>query len=368
MAVKRYEFFDKALDYKAWITIDSLKNKMSFGGCRLALSVTQSEVDLLADCMTKKLLYHGLPVGGAKAGIQVDTSRQDLKQVLANFAIQAKQALTDEVMIGKDLGATNEIIDGIYQAIAIPQTQVGKTHTKIANYPERLRDFSGYINHMTAQGMIWALSSYLGRSNLEGLRISIQGAGAVGLGSVFRTQEFNTTIVSISDRLSCLVLNQKCGFDQINSFVDAGLISDFSKGEKLEREAVFSQDSDVLILAANSHSVDAKMAEKISAKYVLEGSNFGLTDEARVVLKRRGVVVIPDILANSSSAALVALQMASGNKLSSEQVWETIERNIRNCCTETKSIADETGLSMREAFCESVFPKLKSQVEGATFK
>ncbi len=366
MAIKVYEFEDQSLDYKAWIVVDSLHNGMAFGGCRFSETVNKEEVSELASCMTKKLIYHGLPVGGAKTGIQVNPTRHDISDVLSDFGKKAKSVLESEVMIGKDLGATNELIDKIYSSAGIKQTDIVVNHTK-KSCPPHLRDFSGYLTHMTAQGVAWATEAVHTKQKLVGAKAMIQGAGFVGLGLVYRLQALGVEVIGISDAEKAIISDVPMTFETVKSMVDKGRLQSPKDRQVIKRDDLLSQDCDLLFLAASSNSVDDRLADKIKAKMVVEGSNFGLTSLARETLQRRGVPVLPDILANSSSAAMVAFQMATANGMDKERLWSGIRKNIEKVCLESFQLSQDKKISMRQAYVDHIFPNLKANLNSAIF-
>ena len=122
----------------------------------------------------------------------------------------------------------------------------------------------------------------------------------------------------------------------------------------VQREQLFDAEADLVVLSASSHSVDESIANRLRAPLVVEGANFGLTNQARSVLQERGVLVIPDILANSSSAAMVALQMASGNQLSPLALWDQIQDSIQSAVRWSLQSAKNQGLTLRQAWIASL--------------
>ena len=110
---------------------------------------------------------------------------------------------------------------------------------------------------------------------------------------------------------------------------------------------------DLLVLAAGSHIVGPKHAERIRAPIVVEGANFALTPDARRTLHERAIKVIPDLIASSSSAALVTRQMASGNALTAEDCWEAIDTSISSATLDALSRASERGIPVRQAYLDT---------------
>tara|TARA_B100001250_G_C19106391_1_gene489164 strand:- start:80 stop:487 length:408 start_codon:yes stop_codon:yes gene_type:complete len=117
----------------------------------------------------------------------------------------------------------------------------------------------------------------------------------------------------------------------------------------MHREALFELPVDAVVLAADSNSVGVGALEKLSASLIVEGSNFGLQEEARLVLQGRSIPVIPDVIASSASAAMVALQLEAGGALSDQAVWMQIERCIREQVAICRAESVRRDISMRTA-------------------
>lgn len=360
--IEIFELTDRELDFDAFICVDSLRNGLAFGGCRFDLSVTKDIVKQLAQCMTWKLAAHGLPVGGSKAGLRVDPQNPRLNEVLEKFARAAKPLLAEKVLIGKDLGATNESIDHIYESISIPQLQLLKCRPGSESVPNRLREFTGYQSHMTALGVAWATDTAL-KHKTVGKTAIIQGFGAVGLGAAVRLSNLGVRILGVSDARIGVFNADGLPPEMLLHAVKQGVIDGTASGLPYRHEVLFSdemltREADIIVLAAASNSVSEDLAQKMSAPLVVEGSNFGLVPRARRILFDRGVLVIPDVLANSTSAALVAHQMATLNKLSHERLWRKIESSIIKYVSESMDVANAENIDVREAYVEILVPKI----------
>ena len=169
---------------------------MSFGGFRFSPSVTREEVERLARCMSHKLALHGHPVGGAKAGLRCDPRGPEVEGLLDRFVEVAGEALSTRAVVGRDMGATDALIDGLYGRLGIPQMA-------IAGVPTRLREMPGYRRHMTGLGVAFAARRAAGGS-LEGARVGVQGFGLVGAGSALRLSALGASVVGISDAIGAL--------------------------------------------------------------------------------------------------------------------------------------------------------------------
>lgn len=355
---------DESLDLEGYVVVNSLSNGMAFGGCRFDPSVTREDVMHLAQCMTWKLASHGLPVGGAKGGLRVDPKDPRILEKVAAFGRAASRVLENRAVLGKDLGASNELLDHLYASISLPQMHIVRRRFPSSSVPERLRDLKGYIPHMTGQGVAWAARAALNGA-VSGKRVLIQGAGAVGLGSAFRLVEMGARIVGMNDQQTALFKPEGFSMDELSRLISGGLIQPKNAGagvKVLKRDELLRQDADVLILAAGSNLVDGAMAEAIQCPLVIEGSNFGLLPEGRAVLFRRGIMAVPDVLANSASGAMVAFQMSSGNKYSIAELWPMIERNIDSNVRSTLELARTEKMDPRDAYVEIRVPKLLAKL------
>jgi glutamate dehydrogenase (NAD(P)+) len=118
----------------------------------------------------------------------------------------------------------------------------------------------------------------------------------------------------------------------------------------IERDALLACEAEVLVLAADSNVVTGAIADAVRAPVVVEGANAALRPEADARLLARRVLVAPDVIASSSSAALVAGQMAAGNGHDPDALWARIERNIRGATFAALSAAVDGACGPREAF------------------
>jgi len=207
---------------------------------------------------------------------------------------------------------------------------------------------------MTGLGVAWAVRAALG-GDVRGRRISIQGCGLVGIGTAIRLKNMGATVLAISDADGCVVDPAGLSVDAlVDPAAPKGKIPQGVKGERLSRDQLFGFDADVLVLAASSNSVGLAASESARAPLVVEGSNFGLTAQARQALHQRGIAVVPDLIASSSSAAMVARQLASRNTLSPERLWQAIEVSINHNTRETLARTRETGLDSRATYLQLI--------------
>lgn len=343
---------DKA-GFEAYLVIDASDRDISFGGTRIDPSVTKEMVADLADNMSLKLAVHGSPVGGAKAGLRASPDDPRLKEFLKRFAEECRDVLSTTTILGKDMGAKQWMLDEIYQTLNMAQLAVARKHTQTAECPDRLGELDGYIPNMTGKGVFWSIEQALNGA-LNGARVLIQGFGVVGSGVAWHLSRSGARIVGVSDCSKAVIDDGGMDVDALIAAKNENgvLAEDKLPGScaRIGRDELLAQSADLLVLAAGSYLVDADTAARIQTPLVVEGANLALLPDARNVLHAKAVRVVPDVIANSSSAALVGHQIAAGNTRSPRTLWEEIEANIKRCTEEVDEMSRQLDVDSKSAF------------------
>lgn len=354
---------DPVTQVEGFLVVHSKGTELAFGGTRFSTAVNEAMVKELAACMAFKLAGHGTSVGGAKAGISCAPDDPRLHPFLKYFAEQCGKELSTRTILGKDLGASDALLDELYQYLGKPQLHVITPKGATAAFPTKLRDLNGYKKHMTGLGVAWAGEA--AARSLRGKRVIIQGAGHVGAGTAIRMEELGAVIVGISDIQGAVFVEEGVPAAKLVGAISGGGVIVYEKCDfshrRIGRDELFAQKADIVVLAAASNSVRSEHAQAIQSPLVVEGSNFGLLPEARKILFERGISVVPDVIASSSSAAMVAMQMASKNSMDPEKMWELIRSNINKSVETSVSFAKSNGVDLREAYLQAVAGKGKGE-------
>jgi glutamate dehydrogenase (NAD(P)+) len=249
------------------------------------------------------------------------------------------------------MGATDALLDQLYAALGTPQLALAKRR----GGPERIRDMGGYVRHMTGRGAAWAAEAAAG--TLVGKRVAIQGAGLVGVGTAVRVTELGGRVVGMSDAAGAITAPGGLPVDGLVA-ATSGDTRQLDYGalgfpcERIERDELLAVDTDILVLAAGSRLVTPEQARSIKAQLVVEASNLGLTEPAHEVLHAAGVTVVPDVIASSSSAALVAHQLSTRDGWEPDRLWATIGAAIREAVKTSGALARTRGGALRDAYFE----------------
>ena len=274
------------------------------GGIRYHPGVTLDEVTALAAWMTWKCAVAHIPFGGAKGGVVCDPtrmSRRELEALTRRYVAEIIDAIGPEKDVpAPDINTNEQVMAWVMDTYSM---HVGHTETAVVTgKPVELGGSLGR-REATGRGVMIATreAAKVAGFDIAGAKIAIQGFGNVGSVSAQLLSELGATIVAITDWRGG-VHNPK-GLDvaalieyvQRHKTVDA-----FPGAGRISNHEFFALDVDVLIPAAIENQITRDNVNSITAKVVVEGANGPTTPDAHRTLHERGVLVVPDILANSS--------------------------------------------------------------------
>jgi glutamate dehydrogenase (NAD(P)+) len=300
------------------------------GGIRFHPDVTLDEVKALAMWMTWKCAVVNIPFGGAKGGVICDPkamSMQELEHLTRRYTSEISIIIGPEKDIpAPDVYTTPQIMAWIMdtysmqKGYSIPGVVTGK--------PLAIGGSLGR-DKATARGCLYVIDEAMQTLNLtvEGARVAIQGFGNAGMHAATLMGERGYKIVAVSDSRGG-VSNPK-GLD-LRGLVahksETGSVVGFGGGEKTSNREILEYDCDVLVPAALEKVITADNAPKIRAKIVAEAANGPTLPEADHVLQERGIMVLPDILANAGGVTVSYFEWVQDLQ---ENFWEEDEINAR---------------------------------------
>ncbi len=277
------------------------------GGLRYHPLVDADEVLSLASLMTWKTAVVNLPFGGAKGGITVDPtglSTKELERLTRKFVDQ----IQDIIGPTRDIPAPD--VNTNPQVMAWIMDQYSKYHghspAVVTGKPIDLYGSRGR-EAATGRGLLYIAREIARDVGLpvKGTRFAIQGFGNVGSHAARLIHEDGGIIVAVSD-VNGGVRNPK-GLDVPALFDHArksGSVKGFQGGNPCGNEELLTCDCDVLVPAALGNVITKSVAAEVRAKIVIEGANAPCTPEADEVFEKKGVLVVPDILANAGGVTV----------------------------------------------------------------
>jgi len=274
------------------------------GGIRYHPNVTLDEVTTLAAWMTWKCAIAHIPFGGGKGGIVCDPnllSRRELEALTRRYVAE----IVDAIGPNKDVPAPDVNTNEQTMAWIMDTYSMHVGHTETAVVTGKPIELGGSLGRREATGrgvMICAREAAKHAGfDIKGARVGIQGFGNVGGVSADLLHRIGAKIVAVADWKGG-VYNAK-GLDVPQLLDYAGrnkTVAGFTGGEPLTNDQLFNLDVDVLVPAALENQITMANAPAIRAKVVVEGANGPTTPDAHDHLYKRGVIVVPDILANSA--------------------------------------------------------------------
>ena len=325
----------------------------SKGGVRYHPDVDLDETIALAMLMTWKCALTNLPYGGAKGGIAVDP---------ATLSLRENERLTRRY--------TSEILPIIGPERDIPAPDVGTDERNMAWMMDTYSVNAGFSVPGVVTGKPIVLGGSLGRTSatgdgvgiatrealrvkgmpIEGARVAIQGFGKVGYWAARSVEDMGMKVVAVSD-----VTGGVTGFPNVTALWEHFLEHknlDLPGTDRLTNEELLHLDVDVLIPAALSDSITESTAGKIKAKIVVEGANGPTTPSGDAILHDKGILVVPDILANSGGVIVSYFEWVQDKQnyfWTADEVKTNLSSIMMKAFDEVEATATTKGATWREA-------------------
>jgi glutamate dehydrogenase (NAD(P)+) len=274
------------------------------GGIRYSPDVNEDEVRALAEAMTWKTALADIPFGGAKGGVNCDPlrlSKAELERVTRKFIAHIRHVLGPMRDIpAPDMGTNPQVMAWILDEFSSRQ---GYSPACVTGKPVELGGSVGR-NRATGRGVVIVLREHLRDLNrtLEGLRVVVQGFGNVGASVGLLLADQGAEIVAVGDIFGAVagVDGRSLPVQELAEYAKReGTVVGFPKSIPIDPEELLLLDCDVLIPAAAECVLHAGNAESVRATTIAEAANLPTTPEADEILGRKGVSIIPDILANA---------------------------------------------------------------------
>ncbi len=278
------------------------------GGVRYHHDVTLSEVMALSAWMSIKNAAMNVPYGGAKGGIRVNPktlSRAELERLTRRYTSEINIVIGPHKDIpAPDVGTDSQIMAWMMDTYSVNQ---GSTATGVVTGKPISLGGSVGRNEATGRGLFTVAAAAATRLGLpmKGARIAVQGFGNVGGISAKLFAEAGALIVAVQDHKATVY--QASGLDVVKLIAHVaqhGSVEGFSNAESIPNENFWQTPCDILVPAALETQITEKNAHLIQAKMVVEGANGPTTPQADDILKDRGILVIPDVIANAGGVTV----------------------------------------------------------------
>ncbi len=351
------------------------------GGVRIAPDTGIEETVELARLMTLKTAAVNIEFGGGKTGVDLDISSmyglfgkrgRDLEfekivtlDIMDSYAQRFRDLFARHVYIpAPDMGTGPEEMAFVYNQTEDPASVTGKPEGVHGWLPGR-KESTGYG---CAYACLRVIDAILQKGHDESTA-AIQGFGNVGQPLASFLTERGTKLVGVTDLYGGAYDPKGLDVEGLNRHVQrAGTVGGFAGA--LTNDQLFSLDVDVLIPAACSNVIDSKNAATIKARAIVEAANAPTTPGGMSELARKGIYVVPDILANAGGVIASMEEYSrslSAMKASRDDVLRIVREKIQENWDLAEKVASDQSLSLSEAVIQIALQRIQTAMKSRRF-
>ena len=328
----------------------------SKGGIRYHPDVTLDEVKALAMWMTWKCALMGIPFGGAKGGVIVDPkhlSRGEIERMTRRYTTE----IINEIGPEKDIPAPDVGTDGAVMAWIFDTYSMNKGHSVLGVVTGKPLTIGGSLGReeATARGALFCIRDAVAKRDgrLDGMTVAVQGFGNVGSYLAKFLHEEGASVVAVSDSGAALY-NAK-GIDIAAAFAhkrEHGTLAGLKDADQITNDDLLLLDVDILAPCALEQVITGRNANEVKASIICEGGNGPVTPAADAILEDKGVLILPDVLANAGGVVVSYFEWVQGLQ---EYFWKETEVNAKlndimsRAFEETWETAEQRHMPMRVA-------------------
>jgi glutamate dehydrogenase (NAD(P)+) len=341
------------------------------GGLRFHPQLDVDEVKALAASMTYKTAIVDIPFGGAKGGVRCDPSRfslGELERVTRRFTFEISPLLGPD----RDVPAPDVNTDGRVMAWMMDTLSMTTGQHLSGVVTGKPLSIGGTRLHAgaTSSGVVVCARRVFAELGLTitGKRVVLQGFGKVGGPLAFLLASAGMRVIAVSDVGGAVVNEGGLDVAALSDHVAmAGTVAGFPGGDPIDEDAIYALPSDLFVPAALGGVITEGVAEKLAAPVVVEAANGPTTREAEPILDRRGVVVVPDILANAGGVTASYFEWAQsrqGYAWDEELVAERLRTRMESAFTSVWAKAEQLNVSMRRAAFALALERVGAAIEA----
>lgn len=325
------------------------------GGLRYHPDMDEDHAAALANLMTWKTAIVGVPFGGAKGGINCDPSAMsdsELNKVTRRYVEQMKEVIGPTIdILAPDVNTNAKIMGWIMDEYS---KYAGFSPGVVTGKPLDLFGSEGR-EEATGRGIMVVLDEALKScgKTWKNIRVAVQGFGNVGSNAARLIADQGAKIVAVADHLGGVSNENGLDVDALGLWVaEHRTVKGFSGGAAFDNTEIITWDADVLIPAALENAITEDNVNSIKASIIVEGANGPTTPAAHEVLVNRGVLIIPDILANAGGVTVSYFEWAQNIqqfRWKKDRVVEELTNKMREAYAAVRDVAEKENIDMRIA-------------------
>jgi glutamate dehydrogenase (NAD(P)+) len=302
----------------------------SKGGIRYHPDVVLDEVRALSMWMTWKCALMGIPFGGAKGGVACDPKKLSVRE-LEGMTRRYTSEIINEIGPEKDIPAPDVGTSPREMAWIFDTYSMNKGHSVLGVVTGKPLTIGGSLGRLeaTARGGLFCTLGAMERRGLkaEDMKVAVQGFGNVGSYYALFMQQEGSTVIAVSDSGGG-IYNPK-GIDisaAIAHKQERGTLKGLANVEPISNEELLLLDCDILAPCGLEQVLTEQNADRVKARIVCEGANGPTTPAADEILEEKGILVLPDVLANAGGVVVSYFEWVQGLQ---EYFWKEDEVNAK---------------------------------------
>ncbi|MGD9389624.1 MAG: Glu/Leu/Phe/Val dehydrogenase [Thioalkalispiraceae bacterium] len=329
---------EPSIGLKGVLVVDNVAKGPSIGGVRMAADVTTEECARLARAMTFKNAAAGLPHGGGKAVLIGDPKMPKPQKEILIRGLACALREVEQYIFAPDMGTDEECMawvkDEIDRVVALPR--------EVGGIP---------LDEIGATG--WGLSHVADvaqqfcKLDIKGARFVVQGFGAVGKHVTHFLSQDGAIPVAVSDSQGTIYNPHGLDVASLIALKDEGKsVIDYPDGEVRDCDAIIDIECDIWIPAARPDVINEDNVHRLNTRMLVEGANIPVTYEAEKIMHRKGILCVPDFIANAGGVICAAMEYQGASQ---SAAFAAIEEKLRRNTREVLDTAQRDQILPRDA-------------------
>lgn len=361
---KIIEVYDDKTKMHGFVVLDNTALGPAKGGIRMTPSVSIDEVAKLARTMTWKCSLAGLPFGGGKSGIVADPKNMDEEKKLAimkAFGKALRPIAPKYYVAAPDMNTAEEEMQAFVDGNGSLKSATGKPANLCVKPGEKCGIPHEYGS--TGFGVFHATMIALKYAKIreKDFTVAIEGFGNVGSFAAKYLSEAGAKIVAVSDSKGTIYNKDGLKFQDLADFkANTGSVTNYPDGQKLSNAAIFGLDVDVLIPSAIPDVISENNVNDVKARLIVEAANIPVKPEIEKQLHHKGVLVVPDFVANAGGVISSYAEYKGKNP---PEMFRLVEKKIKINTKKVLKRSKKDGVCPREAAMAIAVERVRAAME-----
>ncbi len=339
----KVEVNDEKSGMRGFLVIDNTRLGPGKGGIRMTPTVNMEEVARLARAMSYKCALAGLPFGGAKGGLIWPGGDLKLKRrYVEKFARMLAPLIPNLYIAGPDVASTEREMGWIAQTLKDRRAATGKPR-RLGGLPHELGSTGWGVAHAAA------VAARLKGLGINRATVAIEGMGNVGTFAFKFLREMGARVVAVSDSQGAIFNEHGLNGEILKIKSRGGHVTQYKGGKVMRRDDIFGLPVDIFIPASITDVINNLNKNKICAKIIVEGANIPMTEKIEEELHRRGILIVPDFVANAGG---VISSYAEYRGWNAKRMFKLVEEKVIASTLTVLSKSLKTGKSPRSVAME----------------